>query len=106
VVPRGQAYESEWNQRIQEFSKQYPEDAEEFRLRVEGKMPADWTRIIPNKEDLPTEPTASRKSAGIIGNPLGEKLRNFLVGTADLTPSCNVAYSQKVDFQSVRDLNS
>jgi dihydroxyacetone synthase len=68
---------------------------------VEGKMPVDWTKIIPRKEDLPTEPTATRKSAGIVGNPLGEKLKNFLIGTADLTPSCNVAYNQKVDFQSV-----
>lgn len=103
MAPRGQSRESAWQQTIQRYSKEYPEEAEEFHLRVQGKMPGDWTELIPSKEELPTEPTASRKSAGIIGNPLGEKLKNFLIGTADLTPSCNVAYSQKVDFQSVRD---
>lgn len=63
-------------------------------------MPEAWTKYIPKKEDFSKEPTAIRKSAGLVSNPLGENMRNFLVGTADLTPSCNVAYKKKVDFQS------
>lgn len=64
-------------------------------------MPADWTKCIPNKEDHPTASTASRKSAGVITNALGQTVKSILVGTADLTPSVNVAFKNKVDFQSV-----
>ena len=102
VAVRGEKIDSDWMENIQRYTEQYPEAAAEFKLRMAGKMPKDWTKYIPKKEDLPTAPTASRKSAGIVGNPLGEKMNNFLIGTADLTPSCNVAYNQKVDFQSVR----
>ncbi|KAI8157430.1 Dihydroxyacetone synthase [Colletotrichum sp. SAR 10_70] len=100
AVERGKTYEADWSSTIQKYSREHPELAAEFKLRVDGKMPDDWTKYIPSHGQLPTEPTSSRKSAGIVGNPLGEKMRNFLIGTADLTPSCNVAYNQKVDFQS------
>ncbi|KAJ0158506.1 Dihydroxyacetone synthase, partial [Colletotrichum tanaceti] len=97
---RGRAFEAEWSATVRKYSERYPDLAAEFKLRVDGKMPDDWTKYIPAKDQLPTAPTATRKSAGIVGNPLGEKMKNFLIGTADLTPSCNVAYNQKVDFQS------
>ena len=101
VASRGQELESEWNANLAKYSQQYPELAAEFKLRMEGKMPADWSNFIPSKEELPTEAVASRKSAGIVGNVLSERLQNILIGTADLTPSCNVAFPTKVDFQSV-----
>ena len=101
VALRGKQLEARWSSTVDKYEQEYPELAAEFRLRVAGKMPGDWTKFIPKKEYLPKEPTATRKSAGLIVNPLGENLGNFLVGTADLTPSCFVAYSKKVDFQSV-----
>lgn len=101
VAPRGKQLESEWAKSISAYERAHPELAAEFKLRVEGKMPQDWTKFIPKKKDFPKEPTATRKSAGLVGNPLCENMGNFLVGTADLTPSCNVAYSKKIDFQSV-----
>ncbi|KAH8883491.1 dihydroxyacetone synthase [Thozetella sp. PMI_491] len=100
VPGRGQQLEAEWASTIAQYTQKYPELAAEFKLRVEGKMPEDWQKFIPTKEELPTVPTSSRKSAGLVGNRLSENMKNFLVGTADLTPSCNVAYGNKVDFQS------
>ncbi|KAJ4229217.1 hypothetical protein NW759_003943 [Fusarium solani] len=100
VRTRGDAYEAEWQETVQRYKKEDPVLGTEFGLRVAGKMPDDWTKCIPEKSELPTEPTASRKSAGIVTNILGERIKSFLVGTADLTPSCNVAFNNKVDFQS------
>jgi dihydroxyacetone synthase len=101
VAPRGKQLEADWANTLSSYEKEHPDLAAEFKLRVAGKMPQDWTKLIPKKADFPTEPTATRKSAGLVGNPLGENMSNFLVGTADLTPSCNVAYPKKVDFQNV-----
>jgi dihydroxyacetone synthase len=105
VRTRGDAYEAEWQETVQRYKKEDPVLGTEFGLRVAGKMPDDWTKCIPEKSELPTEPTASRKSAGIVTNILGERIKSFLVGTADLTPSCNVAFNNKVDFQSVNMKN-
>ncbi|KAF1989919.1 dihydroxyacetone synthase [Aulographum hederae CBS 113979] len=99
VRDRGREYEKEWSGLVEAYGKEYPDLANEFACRVRGEMPADWTKIIPKKEDLPTAPTASRKSAGIVCNPLAAALGNFMVGTADLSPSVNMIWKGKVDFQ-------
>ncbi|GAQ08585.1 dihydroxyacetone synthase [Aspergillus lentulus] len=96
---RGRALEESWNQLLLNYSTEYPEMYEEFRLRMSGKMTQDWTKLIPSKEEFPASPTASRKSAGLCCNPLASKLQNIMVGTADLTPSVNMAWKGKVDFQ-------
>lgn len=101
IAERGDKLVEGWEATVKEYTKAFPDLAAEFKLRVEGKIPGDWTKYIPSKEALPTTPTASRKSAGLVINPLCENLTNFVAGTADLTPSCNVAYGNKVDFQSV-----
>ncbi|KAI1022228.1 hypothetical protein LB504_007235 [Fusarium proliferatum] len=100
VRVRGDAYEAEWLQTVQRYKQEDPVFGTEFGLRVSGKMPDDWTKCIPSRSELPIEPTSSRKSAGIVTNILGERIKSFLVGTADLTPSCHVAFNNKVDFQS------
>lgn len=101
IPSRGQTYEAGWEAALVKYREEYPGLAAEFALRVAGKMPEDWSKCIPGKEELPGAPTASRKSAGAITGALGQKITSFLVGTADLTPSCNVAYKNKTDFQSV-----
>ncbi|CAM1507469.1 Fc.00g071100.m01.CDS01 [Cosmosporella sp. VM-42] len=96
---RGEKLEEDWASLVSGYRKEYPELYAEFNKRVEGKFTADWRSIIPAKETFPTTPTASRKSAGIICNPLAAKLKNFMVGTADLSPSVNMTWKDKVDFQ-------
>ncbi|RDW79570.1 putative dihydroxyacetone synthase protein [Coleophoma cylindrospora] len=98
--PRGREIEAEWNQLVLKYGKEHPELAEEFALRVQGNLTDDFMKYIPKKEDLPTTPTASRKSSGLICNPLAEHLKNFMVGTADLSPSVNMIWKGKVDFQN------
>ena len=98
---RGEAHEASWQAAVAKYRVEYPDLAAEFALRVAGKMSEDWTKYIPRKEDHPTASTASRKSAGVVTNALAQNINSFMVGTADLTPSCNVAYKNKVDFQSV-----
>ena len=97
--PRGRELEADWNKLVRAYAEEYPDLYEEFALRVAGKFPDNWTKFIPAKEDLPTSPTASRKSSGLICNPLAQNLKNFMVGTADLSPSVNMTWKGKVDFQ-------
>lgn len=99
--PRGRELENEWNELLDGFSQEFPDLHSEFKLRMAGKMTDDWSKYIPAKADFPTTPTASRKSAGLVCNPLAQHLKNFMVGTADLSPSVNMIWKGKVDFQHV-----
>ena len=101
VRQRGERYEREWRESVEAYGKEYPDLAAEFALRVKGQMVKDWRTIIPSKESFPTTPTPSRKSAGLVCNPLAAELRNMMVGTADLSPSVNMIWKGKVDFQHV-----
>ena len=101
IKPRGDALEKQWTEGVAAYGREYPELHEELMARVEGRFPTDWRTMIPRKEEFPTAPTASRKSAGLVCNPLAENLRNLMVGTADLSPSVNMSWKDKVDFQHV-----
>jgi dihydroxyacetone synthase len=103
---RGRGLEKEWNHLVTSYRGAHPELANEFGLRVRGEFPGDWTKLIPKKHEFPTAPTPSRKSAGFVCNPLAAKLSNFMVGTADLSPSVNMAWEGKTDFQHVSTLPS
>lgn len=106
MTPRGRRLEEDWEQVVASYQEHYPELHTEFIKRVNGEFTEDWRSIIPTKESLPTAPTASRKSAGLVCNPLASKLKNFMVGTADLSPSVNMIWKDKVDFQHVSKLHN
>ena len=99
LASRGEKLEEDWTQLLQKYAKDYPELYAEFKKRVDGDFTADWRSFIPPKETFPTTPTPSRKSAGLVCNPLAANLQNFMVGTADLSPSVNMIWKGKVDFQ-------
>jgi dihydroxyacetone synthase len=99
--PRGRQFEKEWKDLVEEYAQEHPELYVEFQHRMRGEMTEDWSKLLPAKEDFPTTPTASRKSAGLVCNPLASSLQNVMVGTADLSPSVNMIWKNKVDFQHV-----
>lgn len=101
IKPRGEELEEDWKSLVAAFGENYPELHREFMKRVSGTFTEDWRSIIPAKGSFPTTATATRKSAGLVCNPLAAKLQNMMVGTADLSPSVNMIWKDKVDFQHV-----
>ncbi|RHZ59805.1 uncharacterized protein CDV56_106581 [Aspergillus thermomutatus] len=94
---RGEALVREWNQLVDTYCDNYPELGTEFRSRMRGELPGNWKDLIP--ASFPETPTATRASSGLVFTPIAEKCRSFMVGTADLSPSVNMAWPRKVDFQ-------
>ncbi|KAJ9224961.1 hypothetical protein DTO027B5_2467 [Paecilomyces variotii] len=97
IPARGEALVNNWSNLLDRYSQDFPELAEEFQGRVNGELPADWDMLVPTK--FPSKPTASRAASGLVFNPIAQKIRTFMVGTADLSPSVNMAYPGKADFQ-------
>jgi dihydroxyacetone synthase len=100
AVPRGQKLELDWSTMMQDYERDHPELADEFERRIRGQMTASWRELLPETADLPKSPMPSRKSLGSILTSLASRIPNFVVGTADLTPSVNLAWPEKVDFQN------
>ncbi|OBT75610.1 hypothetical protein VF21_05131 [Pseudogymnoascus sp. 05NY08] len=88
----------QWEVLLDSYCKTHPELGDELRQRIKGELPSNWEDVIP--KSFPTSPTASRKSAGLVCNPLAKTIPNFMIGTADLSPSVHMSWSGKVDFQS------
>ncbi|EXJ93372.1 transketolase [Capronia coronata CBS 617.96] len=97
IRPRGQKLVEEWNRKLDAYSNEYPELAAEFEARRNGQLPSDWSSLIP--KEFPSKDTATRASSGLVFNPIAEKVKAFMVGTADLSPSVNMIWKGKEDFQ-------
>lgn len=96
---RGEQWVQEWNQLVGDYTSKYPDLGAEFQARVRGELPVNWEQHIPSS--FPEKATASRASSGLVFNPLAKEVNTFMVGTADLSPSVNMAWPDKVDFQNV-----
>jgi dihydroxyacetone synthase len=96
---RGRKLVSDWEELKVEYCEQYPELGAELLRRISGDLPDNWEDFIP--KSFPDSATASRKSAGLVCNPLAQNIPSFMVGTADLSPSVYMNWPGKVDFQSV-----
>lgn len=95
---RGEEYVKEWNGLLERYSQEYPELAAKFRSRVKGELNG-WEQLVP--KTFSDQPTATRASSGMVFNPIAKEIDSFMVGTADLSPSVNLIWPGKVDFQHV-----
>lgn len=101
---RGESYRQEWDGLLNKYCKEFPELGMELQSRIRGEIRKDWKDLIPKSFD--TAATASRVSSGKVLNPLAKDINAFMVGTADLSPSVNMIWDGKVDFQPVSDRQS
>jgi len=99
IPARGESLVADWNMRVAEYKRQYPELAAEFQSRVDGKLPSDWQQLIP--QSFSTTSTPSRKSSSLVFGPIASEIKSFIVGTADLSPSVHMMWTGKRDFQHV-----
>ncbi|MBK5963630.1 transketolase [Thiocystis minor] len=87
---RGAAAESAWNAKFAAYAKAYPTEAAEFKRRMAGELPADWSAqadafvksVIDKGETI-----ASRKASQNALNGFGPLLPELLGGSADLAGS-------------------
>ena len=96
---RGEKHVEEWNRLVEQYSTEYPELGAKFQQRMHGELPPNWKDLIPTS--FPEKPTASRAASGLVFNPIAQNISSFVVGTADLSPSVNMIWPGKVDFQHV-----
>ena len=86
----GAKVESDWNNRFENYRREFPELAAEFERRVTGELPRDWeakSSAFVAKVDEKAETIASRKASQNTLNGFGPLLPELLGGSADLAGS-------------------
>ena len=87
---RGAALERAWNDKFEAYEKAHPELAREFRRRVAGELPANWSAhcvMLLEKIIAKTESIATRKASQNAIEGLAPVLPELVGGSADLTGS-------------------
>ena len=88
--PAGAAAEAEWNARFAAYERAHPDAAREFRRRIAGELPSNWTTAVEamvSAAEAKAETIATRKASQLALEALGPKLPELLGGSADLTGS-------------------
>ncbi|HWP01391.1 MAG TPA: transketolase [Methylococcus sp.] len=86
----GAKNEAEWNDRFEDYRREYPELAAEFERRIAGELPKDWEKKANEfiaKVDAKAETIATRKASQNALNGFGPLLPELLGGSADLAGS-------------------
>ncbi|HEY4491822.1 MAG TPA: transketolase, partial [Acidobacteriota bacterium] len=99
AAPRGEEYESEWNQKFATYNTKFPDLAEQWRRFAKRSLPEDWQKAIP---DLSAEKSmATRVASGKALTALAKILPNLLAGSADLAESTNTLLKDMGSFGKV-----
>jgi transketolase len=99
AIDIGGKAESDWNERMAEYAKAFPDLSKELQQVAEGKLSNDWAAAIPS---FPADAKgmATRAASGKVINAIGPKLPFLIGGSADLNPSTLTVIKGAGDFQS------
>jgi len=95
----GAKAEADWVTMLTEYSKAFPELAQELQQVMGGNLPGDWASAVPS---FPPDAKgiATRAASGKVINAIGPKLPFLIGGSADLNPSTQTVIKGAGDFQS------
>src|SRR2546425_9757267 len=98
AVERGQKYEREWDELIDEYEEKHPDLGKMWRTMMAGKLPEDWEEHLPSFEDA--KEVATRVASGQVINAIAPHLPMLIGGSADLGVSNNTDIKDSGDFEA------
>ncbi len=98
-IESGKKSEEEWNNLFKEYEKKFPELAKGFRLWISGDVPQEALKDLP-RFDPAAGAVATRTASGKVINAFAPKVKNFLGGAADLSPSTDTIMKDTTSFSA------
>lgn len=99
AIPLGAELEDDWRNRLNAYRQEFPEEAAEFELIMNGNISGGWDIDLPKWKPA-DKPMATRAAGGEAMNALAKHIPNLIGGSADLNPSTRTALKGFGDFQS------
>ncbi len=81
----GAQLEAAWNDLFARYTEQYPQEAAELKLVLEGNLPENIEELLPTFD----KPLATRAASGQSLNAIAKVFPGLIGGSADLAPSNN-----------------
>lgn len=94
----GEALEAEWNDRLSEYRRHYPEEARRFEEALEGGLPEGWESALPDFS--PPSELATREASRACLEALARRIPFLIGGSADLAPSCGTLLEEEEAFSA------
>jgi transketolase len=93
---RGAELQKEWNKAVNNYARQYPSEAAEFKRMITGEVPAELGKLLPRFEA--GKKVATRAASGTVMNAIADAVPELMGGSADLGPSTKTVLSKQADF--------
>lgn len=97
-VKEGASLEAEWNAKLADYEKAYPQEASEFNSLISGELPEGWDKALPAyTPEMPGDATRNLSQACL--NALAKVVPGLIGGSADLASSNMTLLKMFGDFQ-------
>lgn len=94
-----QNYEIEWQNKLNEYGRLYPEMHNKLKNYFENDFKLNWDELFNSLSSI--EKSATRNISGQVINYIADKIPNLIGGSADLTPSNNTLIKTTENFSAV-----
>lgn len=96
MLKRANEHEDAWKALLENYSKQYPELADEFKLAISGKLPKNYRDVLPRFDS--DHNAATRADSGEVIQALSKSVPSFFGGSADLAGSNKSNVKEATDY--------
>ena len=96
MLKRANEHEDAWKALLENYSKQYPELADEFKLAISGKLPKNYRDELPRFDS--DHNAATRADSGEVIQALSKSVPSFFGVSADLAGSNKSNVKEATDY--------
>jgi transketolase len=101
---RGKQKQADWDNKLQSYRKEYPQEAEQLEGELRGDLPQGWDTGLEGLFSNQEKPIATRAASGQVLNTIAPYLHSLMGGSADLSPSTKTIMKDRGDY-SAEDYN-
>jgi transketolase len=95
---RGEIWQQEWQARLKDYRRSFPEAARELEGFLNGGLPEGWSQDLDGLFKPAGKPMATREASGRVLNAVAGKIANLVGGSADLAPSTKTLLKDYPDY--------
>jgi transketolase len=94
----GKRWQQEWQAKLDDYRKRFPEAARELEGFLSGKLNEGWDQGLNGLFQAADKPMATREASGRILNTVAHRVGNLVGGSADLAPSTKTLLKDYADY--------
>ncbi len=95
---RGKGWQQEWEVRLDNYRRKFPEAAQQLEASLNGELPDGWDQGLNNLFRPTNGPIATRAASGTIMNTIAKRVYSLVGGSADLAPSTKTLLKDQGHF--------